>query len=797
MHDKKNRFNPRLSLLVAAIGLGLSAPAAHAAYGGIDVFAPTLGTSINGYKLPLGGSGDGEMLVGTQTNTSTGLTSAFQWTLLGGKQYLPALNGGISSQALAASNDGGVIVGTALDGTTGKRTAVFWDGTGVHAMSFLNNGDYADASAVSADGSVIAGTANDGVLNNDTAVIWNSAGDITSLGHLGDGEFSFALGVSSDGHVVVGYAQNGAGNGDIATRWIIGGGAESLGVLSGGMFSRAQAASADGTYIAGVSGSTISASEAFLWTQTTGMKGLGLLTDGTISGAFGISANGAVVVGVADTTGNVLSGFRWTTETGMQSLVQWLQDNDPSYTLLPGNSLNYATAVSADGNTVFGKGTLNGRDQPFVARSYGPIAVPPVVSPPVVTPPVVTPPVVTPPVVTPPVVTPPVVTPPVVTPPVVTPPVVTPPVVTPPVVTPPVVTPPVVTPPVVTPPTSGAGGTTPPTSGAGDETPTVGGNETGTGTTPVPPLGVIGLYDLGDSLTNASLYAEALQNQLQGFVQDQLGCTAFDAKGICLNVSVQMTRHNGTVEGDNTYGGVTLAYRISPDLIAGIGYQGPSTSLKIHDDRVKGDTNTFGAFVEYGNRLKQGVFARGAVALSEGDATIKRSYLTGAGTSSSKGKSDISQRAVSGQAGYVFIVKDNAAVMPFIGLDYLDTKLDGYTENSGPYPVQFDSRKQNNIYGTAGVTGSLNLGNKAILSANLKHVERLNNSSDDLSGQVLGVSTFDLKQATTERWDEIGLGVQMAGPVKASRVGVSYGHRFNSGKAVASDVATVSFSVGF
>lgn len=214
------------------------------------------------------------MLVGTQTNTSTGLTSAFQWTLLGGKQYLPALNGGISSQALAASNDGGVIVGTALDGTTGKRTAVFWDGTGVHAMSFLNNGDYADASAVSADGSVIAGTANDGVLNNDTAVIWNSAGDITSLGHLGDGEFSFALGVSSDGHVVVGYAQNGAGNGDIATRWIIGGGAESLGVLSGGMFSRAQAASADGTYIAGVSGSTISASEAFLWTQTTGMKGL-------------------------------------------------------------------------------------------------------------------------------------------------------------------------------------------------------------------------------------------------------------------------------------------------------------------------------------------------------------------------------------------------------------------------------------------------------------------------------------------------------------------------------------------
>ena len=736
MHDKNNRFNPRLSLLVAAIGLGLSTPSAQAATYGIDVFAPTLGTSINGYNNRLGGSGDGEMLVGTQTNSVTGITSAFQWTLLGGKQYLATL--GNVAQANAASNDGSVIVGSSLDSLSGKQTAVSWDGTGIHAMSFLNNGTYAEARGVSADGSVIAGSADDGLTGNDTAVTWNSAGNITSLGHLSDGVYSFALGVSADGQVVVGYAQNGALGGDMATRWVNGGSAESLGTLVGGIGSRAKAASADGTYIAGTGDSSVASAEAFIWSQASGIKGLGLLTDGTLSGAEGISANGAVVVGVADTTGAVVTGFRWTAETGMQSLVQWLQDNDPSYTLLPGNSLDTATAVSADGNTVFGMGTLNGRDQPFVARSYGPISVPVAV-----------------------------------------------------------VTPP--TPPVVTPPPSGSGDTTTPTSGTsggtgGTGTPNTGGAGA---ITPLPPTGVIGLYDLGDSLNNASLYTEALQNQLQGFVQDQLICTTFDTKGICVNVSAQMTHHNGTVQGDNTYGGLTLAYRLTPDLIAGIGYQGPNTSLKINDDRVKGDTNTFGAFVEYGNRLKQGVFARGAVAVSEGDATIKRSYLTGAGTSASKGKSDISQRAVSGQAGYVFIVKDNAAVMPYVGLDYLSSKLDGYTETSGPYPVQFDSRKQNDVYGTAGVTGSLNLSNKAILSANLKHVERLNSSNDDLSGEVLGVSTFDLKQDTTKRWDEVGLGVQMAGPLKASRVGVSYGHRFNSDKAVASDVATVSFSIGF
>ncbi|KAA0946229.1 autotransporter domain-containing protein [Pseudomonas sp. ANT_H14] len=746
MHDKNNRFNPRLSLLVAAIGLGLSNPSAQAATSGVDVFAPTLGTSINGYSNRLGGSGNGEMLVGTQNNSVTGVISAFQWTLLGGKQYLATL--GNVAQANAASNDGSIIVGSSVDSLSGKQTAVSWDGTGIHKMSFLNNGTYAKAQGVSADGSVIAGSANDGLTGNDTAVTWNSAGNITSLGQLSDGSHSFALGVSADGQVVVGYAQNGAKAGDIATRWVNSGSAESLGTLAGGIGSQAKAVNADGTYIVGMGDSSVSSTEAFIWTQASGMKGLGLLSNGTLSSAEGISANGAVVVGVADTTGAVVTGFRWTAGTGMQSLVQWLQENDPSYNLLPGNSLDTATAVSADGNTVFGMGTLNGRDQPFVARSYGPISVPTAV-----------------------------------------------------------VTPP--TPPVVTPPASSSGGATPPVSGSGSTTPPTSGTSGGTGgngtpntggasaITPMPPTGVIGLYDLGDSLNNASLYTEALQNQLQSFVQDQLICTTFDTKGICVNVSAQMTHHNGTVQGDNTNGGLTLAYRLTPDLIAGVGYQGPNTSLKINQDRVEGDTNTVGAFLEYGNRLKQGVFARGAVAVSEGDATIKRSYLTGAGTSASKGKSDISQRAVSGQAGYVFIVKDNAAVMPYVGLDYLDSKLDGYTETSGPYPVQFDSRKQNDVYGTAGVTGSLNLGNKAILSANLKHVERLNHSNDDLSGEVLGVSTFNLKQDTTTRWDEVGLGVQIAGPLKASRVGVSYGHRFNSGKSVASDVATVSFSIGF
>ncbi|ESW38580.1 autotransporter subunit beta [Pseudomonas taiwanensis SJ9] len=548
-----------------------------------------------------------------------------------------------------------------------------------------------------------------------------------------------------------GYAQNGAGNGDVATRWVDGGSTESLGTLAGGTQSIALAASADGTYIVGASQSSVASVEAMIWSELSGMQGLGLLTDGTMSIAEGVSANGAVVVGMADTTGSVYSGFRWTAETGMQSLVEWLQDNDPSYTLLANNTLNSATAVSADGNTVFGLGFLNGRSQPFVARSYGPISEPVVTTPPVTD--------------------------------------------------------------TSTPSTGGSSstgststgssnsGASTGSTGTGANAGSTGGTDTGAsagdaGATNLP-TGVIGLLDLGDSLQNATLYAQAMQNQLQGFVQDQLTCSTFDTNGVCVSVSSQMTHHSGTVQGDNVYGGVTAAYRLTPDLVAGIGYQGPSTSLKINDDRVEGDTNTIGAFVEYGNRLRKGVFARGAVAVSEGDATIKRSYKTGAGDDESKGKSDVSQRAVSGQVGYVFILQDNIAVMPFLGVDYLNTKLDSYTETSGSFPARFDKRTEENIYGTAGLNASMNLANKAIVSANIKHVSRLNNSQDDLTGDVIGVSRFDMKQDTTERWNEVGVGLQVAGPFKASRVGVTYGHRFGSDKAVASDVATLSLSIGF
>ncbi|WP_432263122.1 autotransporter domain-containing protein [Cupriavidus sp. TMH.W2] len=731
MHSRhQNNVAPRLTVLGAAIYFALNAMSANAA--GVDVYAPSLGGATMDYTPAMGGSSDGQTLVGTQKNTSTGILAAYRWTLLGGKRYLGSLNGGASSLASAARSDASVIVGSANDGAGINFSAYRWDSTnGMVRLADLNGGNYSAAKGVSGNGLLIVGEAKDGVSGNLSAVEWDvNNSTVRALGNLNGGTTSTANAISADGTVAVGSAVDGLTGSTAAVRWVGAAAPESLGHFTDGVNSIATAVSSDGAAVAGY-GDSNGAQQAFLWRQVTGIKGLGYLAGGAFSKAMGISANGAVVVGNADMTGGALTGFRWTHETGLQSLIDWLHTNDATYALLPGNSLNHAYAVSADGNTVYGIGTLSGRNQPFVARTYGPIAQPVIPSVP------------------------------------------------------------------VTPPSAAgtSGGTPGGTSGSTSGGPI--GTIAGAGAGGQGSVGVIGLMDLGDSLHNASLYGQAMQALVQGFVQGGLRCETFDMHGICVSTGAVYSSNAGKVNGNNVLGDLSIAYRFSSNWIAGIGYQGPYYKLNINSDSVKSNANTVGAFVEFGNRLRQGVFARAAIAYQQGDATINRTYLTGSGLESSKGDTGIGQRAASAQAGYVFVAGGNIAFMPYVGVDYLKTKIGGYTETTGQFPVRFNSRAENNIYGTVGVNGSINLGGKAIVTAGLKHVQRLTKHNDPVAGDVIGLGSFSIAQDTTERWNEAAIGIQFAGPVKATRVNIGYGHRFASGTSVARDIAAVSFTMGF
>ncbi len=215
---------------------------------------------------------------------------------------------------------------------------------GITDLGLLSGDTQSQAYGVSADGSVVVGISNDNAsFLTAEAFRWTRATGMLGLGFLSGGTYSLATGVSADGGVVVGSGNNASGNRE-AFRWTQATGMEGLGFLSGGTSSRAYGISADGSVIVGYSNSTSFNSEAFRWTQATGMEGLGFLSGGNSSAAYGVSADGSVVVGVGKSASYPGGeAFRWTDATGMQGLG-----------VLNGGGSSWAYGVSADGSVVVG-----------------------------------------------------------------------------------------------------------------------------------------------------------------------------------------------------------------------------------------------------------------------------------------------------------------------------------------------------------------------------------------------------------------------------------------------------------
>ena len=180
-------------------------------------------------------------------------------------------------------------------------------------------------------------------------------GDFIPLGDLPGGDFqSVASDVSGDGSVVVGWGTNASGADGY--RWTAATGMVSLDP-SGELEVTVYGVSADGTVVVGWKrkAGTSDLVKAFRWTAATGVVEIDDLPGGgTESYATAASADGSVVVG----RGSGASGreaFRWTSATGTVGLGD-----------LPGASFwSVANAVSADGSVVVGGGNSDSAAEAF------------------------------------------------------------------------------------------------------------------------------------------------------------------------------------------------------------------------------------------------------------------------------------------------------------------------------------------------------------------------------------------------------------------------------------------------
>jgi probable HAF family extracellular repeat protein len=274
--------------------------------------------------------------------------------------------GGLTSWAEGVTGDGTTVVGTS-EAAPGVFQGFRWtEQEGLVGLGFLPGGkSFSTAGAISQDGNVIVGQSESEV--GKQAFRWTAQGGMIGLGFLPGDNVSEAFAVSADGSVVCG--NSGTDQQMRAFRWTLGEGMVSLGSLTN-IHPTADVACAtigNGSVLAGgaVSDASFPGTEAFIWTKEKGMVGLGHLPGGKFpSIVYGLSADGTVAVGSSTTAAGAEEPFIWDATNGMRPLRDVLSGQ---FSLdMTEWTLNYAVAVSGDGQSIGGFGSKDGLEQGWV-----------------------------------------------------------------------------------------------------------------------------------------------------------------------------------------------------------------------------------------------------------------------------------------------------------------------------------------------------------------------------------------------------------------------------------------------
>jgi probable HAF family extracellular repeat protein len=278
------------------------------------------------------------------------------------------LTAGQDSDAWAISSDGQFSVGRAR--LNGLDRAVRWDVNGaIQNLGVIGSATESVAFGVSANGAVVVGRISKPSPNAFARAFRWTNNVMTDLGVLSTPagcSDTYAVDVSDDGNTITGYAQYATGK---IFRWTAAGGYQFIGSLQGADLSSgsqglAQAISGDGSTIVGESRDFDNSYRAFIWKSSFGVLRVGSL--GSASSAWCVDRVGNVVGGKYVIPGNFNRAFIASQATGgMVDLRDYLQG-------LGANVTNWVffnvDAISPDGLTLAGPGSLNGVFTSFIVR---------------------------------------------------------------------------------------------------------------------------------------------------------------------------------------------------------------------------------------------------------------------------------------------------------------------------------------------------------------------------------------------------------------------------------------------
>lgn len=149
---------------------------------------------------------------------------------------------------------------------------------------------------------------------------------------------------------------------------------------------------------------------------------------------------------------------------------------------------------------------------------------------------------------------------------------------------------------------------------------------------------------------------------------------------------------------------------------------------------------------------------------SQGNADIDRGYRNAGNVVRSAGETDVT--IVGGKLRLDWLnafTVASTAFTPYTSVGHVEAKFDGYTETGGGFPVRWDDRTERTTTGRVGMDAVHTLSPTVSLLARLEGVHRFDNKSDGASGELLGLSTFELPgQAYRQSWVRAAVGAEAA-----------------------------------
>nr|WP_041296580.1 autotransporter domain-containing protein [Janthinobacterium sp. Marseille] len=148
----------------------------------------------------------------------------------------------------------------------------------------------------------------------------------------------------------------------------------------------------------------------------------------------------------------------------------------------------------------------------------------------------------------------------------------------------------------------------------------------------------------------------------------------------------------------------------------------------------------------------------------QGDLRIDRAYLNAGNLTHAYGKPDTETLGARARLDWVdAITIGKTSLTPYTSLTYMETRLDGYTEQGNGFPVQWNKRTEHATTARIGFDATHPVSNTVTVLGRLEATHRFENRGTTASGLILGPGGFPYAfkgQDLNRTWLRTGLGLE-------------------------------------